>query len=106
MQRTALFYLRGVSTTQSNNLRKVLNIHTLLLLQVRNTVPHPKLLRLVSQILVCCCFHLALLLVLSKLNVLQPLVNVEAKELAIVVVLGPPRDELLLRLLCLGRDPH
>lgn len=64
----------------SHNLHKALHVHTLLLLQVLNTIPHPKLLRLVSQILVCCCFHLALLLVLSKPDVLQPLVNVEAKK--------------------------
>lgn len=104
MRKTNLFCLRGVSTMLSTNLRKVLDIHTLFLLQVCNTVPHPELLRLVAQVLVCCCFHLALLLVFSKPDVLQPLIDVEAEVPLVVVVLGPPRDKLLLCLFRLSRD--
>jgi hypothetical protein len=106
VRKTTLFYLRGVSTTLSYNLRKVLDVHTLLLLQVCNAVLHLELLRLVSQILVCRCFHLALLLVLSKPNVLQPLVDVKAEEPLLVVVLSPSCDKPSLRLLCLSSDPH
>jgi hypothetical protein len=106
MQKIALFYLRGVSARLSYNLRKVLNIHTLLLLQVLHAVPHPELLRLVSQVLICRCFHLALLLVLRKPNVLQPLVDVKAEEPLFVVMLSLPRDKLPLCLLRLSRNPY
>jgi hypothetical protein len=106
MRRTALFYLRNVSARLFSNLCKVLDVHTLLLLQVLDAVPHSELLRLVSQILIRYRFHFALLLVLSEPDVLESLVDVEAEVLLVVVVLSLLRNELLLCLLCLGRDPH
>jgi hypothetical protein len=104
MRKIALFYLRGVSASLSYNLYKVLNVHTLLLLQVLNTVPHPELLRLVSQVLVYYYFYLTLLLILSKPDILQPLVDVKAEELLLIVVLSLSRNEPSLRLLYLSRD--
>jgi hypothetical protein len=81
------------------------SIYTLLLLQVLNTVPHPLLLRRVFQVLVCYCFHLALLPVLSETNALQPLVDVEAEVVRVFVILAPSPAKPPLCLLRLCREP-
>ena len=104
MQKISLFRLHSVSAKLYYYLGKVLNIHTILLLQVQHTVPYPKLLSLVPKIFVHYCFHTALLLVLSEADLLKPLVDIKAEVPLFIVMLGLSSDKLPFCLLYLSRD--
>lgn len=48
--------------------------------------------------------HWSRLLVLLEPNLLQPLIDIEAEIPLLIIMLGPPLYESLLRVLCLGCD--
>jgi len=79
---------------------------TLLQPQVFHAISQPELLPLMFQVFLSCSLHLALLLVLGKADVLQPLVDVEAETSFLVEALRPSCDELFLCFLCICYDVY
>jgi len=69
-QSMSLFYLYSISAWLYSDLGKVLDIHTLLKLQVLDTVSHPELLALMVKIAVCCRLDSPLLLVFRQAHIL------------------------------------